>query len=124
MNPKRTSYQRGLWAEKWAALYLRLKGYRILKTRYKTPVGEIDLIAVKKKTLVFVEVKARAHIDDALHAVNMRAQRRIQKASGHFVIYHPEYTAYDMRFDVIAFAKGIVGGYWPRHLDNAWQAHS
>lgn len=119
MNKRRRAYRTGTRAEKWAAFFLRLKGYKILKTRYKTPVGEIDLIAAKGKTLIFVEVKARAEIENALYAIDKRAQMRIQKAAGHFVIYHPHYGDYDMQFDVFAFG----GGCWPQHLDNAWQAH-
>jgi len=53
------AYRRGLFAETVAALLLRLKGHRILARRYRTPVGEIDLVALKGKRLAFVEVKRR-----------------------------------------------------------------
>ena len=53
-----TNYARGIWAERYAALYLFFKGFRILATRFKTPVGEIDLIAVRNNVMVFVEVKS------------------------------------------------------------------
>jgi Uncharacterised protein family UPF0102 len=53
------AYRRGLFAESIAALLLRLKGHRIIARRYKTPVGEIDLVALKGKRLAFVKVKQR-----------------------------------------------------------------
>ena len=60
MSEKRTrAYRHGLFAETVAALLLRLKGHRIVARRYKTPVGEIDLVALKGKRLAFVEVKRR-----------------------------------------------------------------
>ena len=60
MREKRVkAYRRGLFAETVAALLLRLKGYAIVARRYKTPVGEIDLVALKGKRLAFVEVKRR-----------------------------------------------------------------
>ena len=56
--PKKT-YQFGLFAEKIAILLLRLKGYQILKWRYKSYYGEIDIVAKKSRVIIFVEVKAR-----------------------------------------------------------------
>ena len=59
--------RRGRTGETVAAFWLRLKGYRILATRLRTPVGEIDLIASQGRITAFVEVKARA----ALSAVTL-----------------------------------------------------
>lgn len=118
------AYKTGVKAERYAALYLRLKGYRIIKQRYKTPVGEVDIIAQRGEALVFIEVKAHKETDMSLYAVNERAQRRIEKAAGHFVIYHPDYAGLNMRFDVMVVAPGFAGGIFPKHLDNAWEAHS
>lgn len=134
------AYNAGLKAERYAALYLRLKGYRILKQRYKTPVGEVDIIAQRGNVLAFIEVKARRTMDEALYAVDERTQRRIEKAAGHFMIYNPSHADAMMRFDVIAFTlrgedrsaglfsnalkSWIVGGIFPKHLDNAWEGHS
>jgi putative endonuclease len=56
----KTTYQTGLAAEKLCRLALRLKFYRILAERYKTPVGEIDIIAARDNSIIAVEVKARA----------------------------------------------------------------
>ena len=53
------SYKYGIFAEYVVAVYLILKGYRILEKRYKTKVGEIDILAVKGRDLIAFEVKAR-----------------------------------------------------------------
>lgn len=76
--------QRERWgrqAESIAALWLRLKGYRILGRRVRTPVGEIDLIARQGDSLIFVEVKARATLDSAVFALHPAACQRIVAAS-------------------------------------------
>ena len=57
-SAKLKAYEQGHAAESIAAFYLMLRGYRILKRRYKTPVGEIDIIAKKDSALHFVEVKS------------------------------------------------------------------
>ncbi len=66
---RRRAEKRGHAAEYWAALYLMLKGYRILALRYRTPLGEIDLIARRKDVVAFIEVKARRSENGAVDAV-------------------------------------------------------
>ncbi|MBI4923927.1 MAG: YraN family protein [Devosia nanyangense] len=108
----------GRRGEAWAALFLRLKLYRILATRVKTPVGEIDLIAQRFGVTVFVEVKSRgfSHQEgEALGAVN---RRRIVRAAHLWLTRHPRLVATDMRFDVIFLAPFT----WPRHIVNAFDA--
>ncbi len=107
----------GRRGETLAAWFLRLKGYRILASRYKTPMGEIDLVARRSGTLVFVEVKARRSgaPEDAWIAVN---DRRITRAADYFLARHPRYAASDMRYDVIFLAPMA----WPRHVVNAFDA--
>jgi putative endonuclease len=118
---KQRAYEKGVSAESSAAAYLRTKGYKILKTRYKTRYGEIDLVAVRDTALAFVEVKARKTKVEALESVTPRAQRRITQAALNFIAEHEEYNTYDMRFDVVCVVGGIVEGFSIHHLDNAWQ---
>jgi len=59
------AYRSGLFAETLTALLLRLKGQRIVAQRYRTPVGEIDLVALKGKRLAFIEVKRRKTKEEA-----------------------------------------------------------
>lgn len=80
-DQRRRNDAKGRRAETIAALFLQLKGYRILARRVQTRVGEIDLVARKGDTLVFVEVKARATLDSGLFALHPAARRRIEAAS-------------------------------------------
>jgi putative endonuclease len=108
----------GRRGEAWAALFLRLKRYRILATRVKTPVGEIDLVARRGNVTVFVEVKSRSfsHQEaDALLAVN---RRRIVRAAQAWLMRNPSAAAGGLRFDVIFLAPFA----WPRHITGAFDA--
>ncbi|MBC7521853.1 MAG: YraN family protein [Sandarakinorhabdus sp.] len=80
-DQRRRNDAKGRRAETIAALFLQMKGYRILARRVQTRVGEIDLVARKGDTLVFVEVKARATLDSGLFALHPAARRRIEAAS-------------------------------------------
>jgi len=108
--------RKGKVAEVKAMLLLRLKGYKIYANRYRSPAGEIDIIAQRGSTLVFVEVKARISVDDALHAIAYKQRKRIEKAAeGWLRIHTPQYTA--LRFDVIAVPRlGL-----PKHVIDAWR---
>ena len=59
---RQVAFRTGISAESRAAAFLIAKGFRILARRYRTPVGEIDIVARRRKLLVFVEVKARERI--------------------------------------------------------------
>ncbi len=111
-----TGYQKGLQAEFLAKLYLRLKGYRVLAERYKTPLGEIDLVVARGKRLAFVEVKRRKTTADAVEAIHARNQSRIRRAAELYLQQHPEYTGWEMGFDALVMAPGA----WPRYIQNAW----
>jgi len=71
----------GLSAESRAAVFLIAKGFRILARRWRSPVGEIDIVARRRKLLVFVEVKARENLDDAAWSVTERQRARIVAAA-------------------------------------------
>jgi len=117
--PERVAaFRTGLSAEARAAAYLMAKGYRILAKRFRTPHGEIDLVARRRHLLVFVEVKARASLDEAAYAVTPRQQRRIIDAAQGWLVGHPEHAEFDMRFDVMLIAPRHL----PRHLLAAFDA--
>lgn len=109
------TYQKGLWAETYAAWVLRLKGYKILEQRYKTPVGEVDLIARKKSCLVFVEVKCRPTKEEGLQSITPKMKSRISRAASHFLTTQQGDRTTDIRFDVV-----VVSAFRIWHLDNAW----
>src|SRR6476646_8501588 len=66
---RQVAFQLGISAESRAAALLIAKGFRILARRWKSPAGEIDIIARRRQLLVFVEVKARANLDEAAESV-------------------------------------------------------
>ena len=72
------------------------KGYRILAKRFRTPYGEIDLVAKKRNLLAFIEVKARASLDEAAYAVTPRQQARIIDAAQGWLAAHPEHAKFDL----------------------------
>ena len=122
---RQKSYQKGHWAESFAALYFLSKGYSVLHRRYKTRLGEIDLVLKKRNMLVFVEVKARKNLDDALNSIHAQNRERIENASLQFLADYPSYNSFDMRLD--AFCIAVNKGVFPIkfvHLDNAWLSGS
>lgn len=112
------AFRTGLSAESRAAAWLMAKGYRILARRFLTPYGEIDLVARKRDLIAFVEVKARASLDDAAWAVTPRQQQRIIHAAQAWLMAHPEHAEFQMRFDAVLIAPRSL----PRHLLAAFDA--
>lgn len=89
LNPKKRAYLKGQRGELIASLYLRCKGYKILENRFKTPVGEIDLLASKGKTLVAVEVKSRNSLEIAAFSITSTQKRRIERALLYYLSQNP-----------------------------------
>jgi putative endonuclease len=117
--PERVAaFRTGLSAESRAAAYLMAKGYRILAKRFRTPYGEIDLVAKKRDLVAFIEVKARASLDEAAYAVTPRQQARIVNAAQAWLMAHPEHAEFELRFDAILIAPRRL----PRHLLAAFDA--
>src|SRR6202795_4724762 len=101
-SPARVAaFRTGISAESRAAAYLMAKGYRILAKRFRTPHGEIDIVARRRNLVAFVEVKARASLDEAAYAITPRQQARIIAAAQVWLMAHPEHEAYDLRFDAM-----------------------
>jgi len=115
---RQVAFALGLSAESRAAAYLIAKGYRIVARRFRSPVGEIDIVARRRGTLIFVEVKARERLDDAAEAVIVRQQRRIVAAAEAWLASHPDDMNCDMRFDVMLVAPKSL----PRHIEAAFDA--
>src|ERR1700754_1036946 len=90
-RPERVAaFRVGLSAESRAAAFMIAKGYRILARRFRTPVGEIDIVAGRRNTLVFVEGKARNSLDAAAEAVPARSRQRIVAAAEFWLSQHPD----------------------------------
>jgi putative endonuclease len=115
---RQVAFRFGLSAESRAAAYLIAKGHRIVARRWRSPVGEIDIVARRRNTLVFVEVKARERLDDAAEAILPRQQRRIIAAAEAWLASHPDDVNSDIRFDVVLVAPRSL----PRHIVAAFDA--
>src|SRR4026207_77687 len=107
------AYRSGLFAETLTALLLRLKGHRIVAQRYRTPVGEIDLVALKGKRLAFIEVKSQEQGGSRPDA-SPRQRRRIVRAAQYWLAGHPDFGGHDIAFDVVLAAPFA----WPRYMAN------
>jgi putative endonuclease len=105
----------GRRGERLAGWWLRLKGWRILDRRVRTPAGEVDLVARRGNLVAFVEVKTRATAAELDHAID---ERRLARVAAAAEVLMPRYAGPgdDIRVDVILLAPGTR----PRHIENAW----
>ncbi|MGH7766483.1 MAG: YraN family protein [Candidatus Binatia bacterium] len=111
----------GAEGERIAERYLSKKGYRIVERNYRCPVGEVDLILLDRRVIVFVEVKIRRHerFGIPLEAVHPRKQQKMIKTALWFLTEHKLHNR-DARFDVVGIAFGarepVV-----EHIENAFE---
>lgn len=113
---KLKAYRRGHRGEWLAAAALMLKGYRIVARRYKTKLGEIDLIARRGDLILVVEVKARPTLIEAMDAIEPQAMRRIEAAADLWLARQPDYARLSVRFDLVA----ILPRKWPVHVPSVF----
>lgn len=116
LDRKRRSERKGRRAEWLAALALMLKGYRIAALRYRTPVGEIDIVARKRDLVAFVEVKARRDLATGVDAVSYPAQRRIAAAGELFISRQRDSARLSWRHDLVVVSPWK----WPQHLEDVF----
>lgn len=115
---RRQREQAGRRAETAAALWLQMKGYRILDRRARMPACEIDLVARKGRFVVFVEVKSRRTLALALESVTPQLRGRLEEAANQWVSRRRGMQDLLWRFDVVMLAPGRL----PRHMRDAWRA--
>ena len=114
---KQAAYEKGRRAEDQAASMLARKGYEILSRRFRSPAGEIDLVASNGNHVAFVEVKARKCLSDAAWSITPRQQRRIADAAGYWLQNYPEYENRYMSFDAVLIASANRS----QHIQDAFQ---
>jgi len=119
---KRKAYRLGHFAETFAVIMLMLKGYSIKERRYKTSVGEIDVIASRGKLTIFCEVKARKDYITAVESLSARQKERISRAAEYYMSHlksnHKNNKIENeiYRCDMIL----VIPWRWPVHIENAW----
>ncbi|MEE9144031.1 MAG: YraN family protein [Candidatus Binatia bacterium] len=103
-----------------AEKYLRKKGYKVVERNYRCPGGELDLIVLDRRVIVFVEVKTRSddRFGDPLESVHRHKQKRMIKAALYFLSQHRLHNR-DARFDVIGISSASLN---PKveHIENAF----
>ena len=107
----------GRRAEVLVALWLMLKGYRLLGFRVRTPQGEIDILAQKAGVVAVIEVKRRSDIATAVDCVSWRQRDRLRRAAESLTGRRPDLIGLPIRLDLIALAPGRR----PRHIHDAWR---
>ncbi len=100
-NPTKKTYQFGYFAEKYVMIFLWLKGYKILKHRYKSSFGEIDIIAKKNNFIIFIEVKARYKKINIENVLTPYQIQRIKKSAEDFIAKNRKLQNCSRRFDFI-----------------------
>ncbi len=115
INYKKWNYLKGHVAELYAMLVLLIKGYRILRKRFKNPLGEIDLIARKGKYIIFCEIKLRKQYTTGMHSLSNKQRSRIINGARLFITQHSKYKNMYCRFDYM-----VVSGLRIHHIKNAW----
>lgn len=113
---RKRAERRGRWSEWTAALFLMLKGYRILAMRYRVRAGEVDIIARRGELVAFVEVKARRDLMAAVDAVTFASQDRIRAAGDHWIARQPDAARLSLRYDIVAITPWKL----PRHYQGAF----
>ena len=109
-----STYQKGIWAERLCVLILWLQGYRIVARRARTPLGEIDIVARKGKTLAIIEVKYRPLLSHE-PVVSLHQRHRLERAANYFAKNAQE--PLNIRFDLMV----VIQGRWPCHFKGAWR---
>ncbi|MER2534872.1 MAG: YraN family protein [Rhizobiaceae bacterium] len=114
------AYRRGHRGEWLAAAALMLKGFRIVERRYRTRLGEIDLIARRGDLVLIVEVKVRATLREAMEAIGRQSETRIEAAADVWLARQPDFSRLSVRFDMVA----VLPRRWPVHVPNVFQGRN
>ncbi len=117
---RRQAYRRGHRSEWLAAAALMAKGFRIVARRYRTRLGEIDLIARRGDLVLIVEVKARNTLMDAMEAVGRDSAWRIEGCADLWLARQPDFAKLSVRFDMVA----VLPWRWPVHVETVFHGRT
>jgi putative endonuclease len=113
---------KGLHFEALACSWLKKQGLQLLSRNYLCRYGEIDLVMIDRKSLVFVEVRYRDHQGwgNALESIDQRKQRRLRLTASHYLLQHAQWRNHACRFDVLGIHKDNTGRYHYDWIANAF----
>lgn len=98
------SYYKGILTEYIAIVYLFFCGYTILRRRYRTKFGEVDIVAAKNNAIIGVEIKARFNQESTPEFVFQKQRERIKRSLNYFIIKNnPKYINYSVLTEIIVF---------------------
>ncbi len=119
---RRRALRFGRLAEAACRLRLRLTGWRIVARDWRSPVGEIDIVARRGSVIAFIEVKGRRHAGAETAPPAPRQRRRISRAAELFLARHQRFGALCGRFDVMLVEPWPSPRFlWPIHIPDAWR---
>ncbi|MDE2385391.1 MAG: YraN family protein [Alphaproteobacteria bacterium] len=113
---RKAAESKGRVAEMVAIALLTAKGYALIRRRYKSPAGEVDLIMRRGEVTAFIEVKARKTHDEAVISVTDYQARRIANAAAHWMAQDSVANSGTCRFDIVAVNSALL----PQHIENAF----
>lgn len=113
-SSKKKALRFGSYSENFALFFLLLKGYYPLERRFSSREGEIDLIVIKGKTLIFVEVKARQNLSDAFEAISEEKKKRLLSVTHYWLSKNIWSSDYTLRMDAVFIAPWHI----PQHIRN------
>ncbi len=99
-----------------ATVWLERNGLRILARNFRTRTGELDIVALDRDCVVFIEVRSRAHarFGGAAASVGPRKRKKLLRTAQGFLQRHPALAAQPCRFDVLAYEQAAPGPRWIR----------
>jgi putative endonuclease len=116
LHARQIAERKGRRAETLAALWLRLKGYRIVARNLRTPPSEVDILAVRGGELILIEVKQRRSFAACEDSLNWATRRRLDRAAEWLYTNSPYADGRDLRIDTV-----LIAGARLRHVKAAWR---
>ncbi|MDO4529908.1 MAG: YraN family protein [Lachnospiraceae bacterium] len=119
MKEQRNKREVGTFYERMACAFIEEEGMEVIETNYRTQLGEIDIIARERETLVFIEVKYRKDRSHggAEFAIPRKKQLTIMKVAKVYIRMNRLPLNGFYRFDAV-----LIDGEEIQHIKNAWQA--
>ncbi len=100
-------YRKGIEGENKVACYFEECGYEILERRFRSRLGEVDIIARQRDVIVFIEVKTwdALGMESLKHSIDSRKRVKIKETASIYLYHHPEFSDCRIRFDLVLLSR-------------------